>query len=235
MVAVAKLRSMPGRDAATSTPARDAPPRCLMNAAKAIAGATRWNNSTTSWNFAPRCNEELHVTTKEHPKTPCNARPPSSNSPRNSPRSPKKTRAQKPPNWKLSPWAVLTYLMGGKLDRRRHDHAEVRRPAPADGNRRRDARHRSRAVAAWTAGHRQELGERAHRRGDQRRLDAAGARHGRHRRRIHPLQLELRAAARKGSVARRRWSRARSCVRWKPARSAGSRSSRACRPTCRTR
>src|SRR5688572_32053887 len=23
---------------------------------------------------------------------------------------------QKPPNWKLSPWAVVTYLMGGKLD-----------------------------------------------------------------------------------------------------------------------
>ena len=22
---------------------------------------------------------------------------------------------QKPPNWKLSPWAVLQYLMGGKL------------------------------------------------------------------------------------------------------------------------
>jgi hypothetical protein len=23
---------------------------------------------------------------------------------------------QKPPNWRLSPWAVVTYLMGGKLD-----------------------------------------------------------------------------------------------------------------------
>ena len=23
---------------------------------------------------------------------------------------------QKPPNWKLSPWAVRTYLLGGKLD-----------------------------------------------------------------------------------------------------------------------
>src|SRR6185503_5388774 len=23
---------------------------------------------------------------------------------------------QKPPNWKLSPWAVVTYLMGGKAD-----------------------------------------------------------------------------------------------------------------------
>src|SRR5687767_1774514 len=23
---------------------------------------------------------------------------------------------QKPPNWKLSPWAVVTYLIGGKLD-----------------------------------------------------------------------------------------------------------------------
>ena len=23
---------------------------------------------------------------------------------------------QKPPNWRLSPWAVVTYLIGGKLD-----------------------------------------------------------------------------------------------------------------------
>src|SRR5262249_53073298 len=25
-------------------------------------------------------------------------------------------KRQKPPNWRLSPWAVVTYLMGGKLD-----------------------------------------------------------------------------------------------------------------------
>ena len=33
----------------------------------------------------------------------------------------------RPPSWKLSPWAVATYLLGGDARRRLRDHAEVHR------------------------------------------------------------------------------------------------------------
>ena len=66
--------------------------------------------------------------------------------------------------------------------KRRRDHAQVHRQPPADRDRRRHAGHRPRAAAARRAGHGQDVGLRAPGRGDQRRLDAARAGHGRHRR-----------------------------------------------------
>ena len=104
----------------------------------------------------------------------------------------------RPPNWKLSPWAVVTYLLGGVLADGTVDHAEVRRPAPARRDRRRHARHRPGAAAARRAGHGQDVGQRAPRRGDQRRLDAARPGHGRHDRGVAALRLELRPAAGRG-------------------------------------
>ena len=83
--------------------------------------------------------------------------------------------------------------------RRRHgDRPEVRRPAPADRDRRRHARHRPRPAAARRPGHGQDVGQRAPRRGDQRRLHAARAGHRRHDRGVAALRLELRPPARRG-------------------------------------
>ena len=56
------------------------------------------------------------------------------------------------------------------------DHAEVRRPPPARRGRRRHARHRPRAAAARRARHGQDLGLRAPRGGDQRRLARCSSR-----------------------------------------------------------
>ena len=115
----------------------------------------------------------------------------------------------RPPSWKLSPWAVRTYLLGGKLA----DGFEV--TPKYIGN----ARLIEIAVATlatdrallllgvpgtakcWVA--------RAPGRGDLRRLDAARPGHRRHRRERAPLRLELRAAAGRGPVARARWCPAR--------------------------
>ncbi len=36
----------------------------------------------------------------------------------------------RPPRWKLSPWAVATYLLGGTLDDGFVDHAQVHRQPP---------------------------------------------------------------------------------------------------------
>ena len=105
----------------------------------------------------------------------------------------------RPPGWRLSPQAVVTYLLGDGDG----DHAEVRRAAPADGGRRRHPGHRPGAAAARRAGHGQDLGLRAPGRGDQRRLDAARPGHRGHAGGGDPLRLELRPAARRGPVARR--------------------------------
>ena len=64
--------------------------------------------------------------------------------------------------WRLSPWAVATYLLGGDAARRHRDHAQVRRRPPADRDRRRHAGHRPGAAAARRARHRQDLGRREH-------------------------------------------------------------------------
>ena len=130
----------------------------------------------------------------------------------------------RPPNWRLSPWAVVTYLLGGAAARRHRDHPEVRRPAPPDRDRRRHARHRPGAAAARRARHRQDVGQRAPRRRDQRRLDAARAGHRRHDRGDVALRLELRPPARRGPERGRARARARSTGRCRPARSSASRS-----------
>ena len=75
---------------------------------------------------------------------------------------------------------------------------EVRRPAAAGRDRRGHAGHRPGAAAARRARHGQDVGQRAPRRGDQRRLDAARPGHRRHHRGVAALRLELRPAARRG-------------------------------------
>ncbi len=119
---------------------------------------------------------------------------------------------ERPPKWLLSPWAVAD-LRDGRDARRRHGHlAEIRRPQAAHRDCRRDARHGSRAAHPRCPGHGQELGERAHRGGDQRRFHAPRAGNGRHAGGSHPLRLELRAAARQGTDHSTRWFRAPSCA-----------------------
>ena len=106
----------------------------------------------------------------------------------------------RPPNWKLSPWAVRTYVLGGKLATA-SDHAQIRRQRAADRDRRSDAGNRPGAAAARGPGHGEVLGLGAPRGRDLRRLDAAHPGHGGHRREGAPLRLELRAAARRGAAA----------------------------------
>ena len=85
-----------------------------------------------------------------------------------------------------------------RAGRRHADHPEVRRPAPPRRDRRGDAGHRPCPAAARRAGHGQDVGQRAPRRGDQRRLHAARAGHGGHDGGVAALRLELRPAARRG-------------------------------------
>jgi hypothetical protein len=65
---------------------------------------------------------------------------------------------ERPPNWRLSPWAVVTYLLGGTAGHHA-DHPEVRRAAPADRDRRRHARHRSGPAVARRPRNREDVGE----------------------------------------------------------------------------
>ena len=116
------------------------------------------------------------------------------------------------------------HLPDGRSPRRRHgDHAEVHRTAAPHRDRRGHAGDRPGPAAARRAGHGQDVGQRAPRRGDQRRLDAARAGHRRHHRGVAALRLELRPPARRGSDrggaraepgvpgdARGRWSASRS-------------------------
>ena len=110
-------------------------------------------------------------------------------------------RGRRPPApAELEPVAVgRRHVPPRRRARRRHgDLPEVRRPAPADGDRRRHARHRPRPAAARHPGDGQDVGQRAPGRGDQRRLDAARAGHRRHDRGVAALRLELRPPARRG-------------------------------------
>ena len=59
----------------------------------------------------------------------------------------KPTTKPRPPRWKLSPWAVATYLLGGNARRWDRDHAEIHRQSPPDRNRHRHARDRPRVAA----------------------------------------------------------------------------------------
>ena len=56
---------------------------------------------------------------------------------------------QRPPNWKLSPWAVRTYLLGGTLANGFEVTPKYIGNGAADRDRRRDAGHRPRAAALW--------------------------------------------------------------------------------------
>ena len=95
---------------------------------------------------------------------------------------------ERPPGWRLSPWAVVTLPARRRAERRHRHHTQVRRPAAPRRDRRRHAGHRPGAAAARRARHGQDLGERAPRGGDQRRLDACSCRAPPARRRTHPLR-----------------------------------------------
>ena len=115
---------------------------------------------------------------------------------------------ERPPNWQLSPWAVVTYLVGGELP----DGTVI---TPKYVGRRRLVEIAVATLATDRAllllgvpGHRQDLGERAPGRRDQRQLDAARAGHGRHDRGDAAVRLELCPPARRGAV--------RGCTRAEP-------------------
>ncbi len=105
----------------------------------------------------------------------------------------------RPPHWQLSPWAVVTYLMGGCPGGRHRDLTEVRRLPPADRGSRGNPGHRSRAAPPRCAGYGKVLGVGAPGRGDLQRLDLDGAGHLWHGRRGHQVRLELCSAARRGA------------------------------------
>ena len=107
---------------------------------------------------------------------------------------------QRPPNWKLSPWAVRTYLLGGTLANGFERLAQVHRQRAPDRDRRRHAGHRPRPAALGVPGTAKSWVARAPGGGHLRRFHAAGAGHRRHRRGGHPLRLELRAAAGRGAI-----------------------------------
>ena len=117
-----------------------------------------------------------------------------------------RARARRRP---AAPAAVAALAVGGddlparRRGGRHDDHAEVRRPAAAGRARRRDARHRPRAAPARRPGHGQDVDVRAPQRGDLRRQHAGRPGHRGHARGGAALRLELRAAARRGPVARR--------------------------------
>ena len=141
----------------------------------------------------------------------------------------------RPPQWRLSPWAVTTYLLGGTLDDGTEITPKYLGSRRLDGGRRRLAGDRPGAAAARRARHREDLGQRAPRRRDQRRLDAASCRARRARRRSRCATAGTTRGCSPRARRGRRSCRARSCGPWRRARSSGSRSSPASRPTCRTR
>ncbi len=112
---------------------------------------------------------------------------------------------QRPPRWKLSPWAVVTYLMGGKLK-----NGTVITPKYI-GNQRiieiavATLTTDRALLAARRAGHSEELGQRAPGGRDQRRLRPHGAGDGGGRRR--------RRSATAGTT-RCCWPRGRRARRW---------------------
>ena len=64
---------------------------------------------------------------------------------------------QRPTGWRLSPWAVVSYVLGGKLADGTVVVPEVHRRPAAGRDRGRDARHGPRAAAARRSGHGQDL------------------------------------------------------------------------------
>ena len=100
---------------------------------------------------------------------------------------------------------LATVAVGGRdvparrrAARRHLDHAQVRRSAAVDGDRRGHAGHRPGAAAPRRAGYGQDVGQRAPRRRHQRRLDVARPGHGGHDRGDAALRLELRPTPRRG-------------------------------------
>ena len=104
----------------------------------------------------------------------------------------------RPANWRLSPWAVVTYLLGG-TPARPSSRRSTSAPA-ADRGRRRHPGHRSGTAAARRAGHRQNLGVANTWRRPSRIVDPADPGHRRDRGGGHPLRLELRPPAGRGPV-----------------------------------
>ena len=110
----------------------------------------------------------------------------------------------RPPHWQLSPWAVVTYLMGDVSRRWHRDRAEVRWLSPADRGSRGNPGHGSRAAPAGRTRYSQILGVRAPRRGDLQRLDLDDAGHlwdgrGGHQVRLELCSTALRRSERAGS------------------------------------
>ena len=107
----------------------------------------------------------------------------------------------RPPNWKLSPWAAATYVMGGTLE-----SGFVVSPKYIG-----DRRLIEIAIATLTTdrallllgvpGTAKSCLQRAPVRRHQRRLDPAGAGDGGHGPELRPLRLELRQAAGGGPLA----------------------------------
>src|SRR5215510_897259 len=113
----------------------------------------------------------------------------------------KKDDRERPPNWKLSPQAVVTYVMGGKAADGTVIAPKICRQPAADRDGGCDARDRSRAASAWRAGDGEILGLRASGGGDLRHLATAYPVHRRHRRKSDPLRLELCAALGERTIA----------------------------------
>ena len=101
----------------------------------------------------------------------------------------------RPPHWRLSPWAVVRYLMGGPLP----DGTMIRPKcglAPADRSGGGHPGHRSGAAASRRSRYGEVLGVRASGCGHLGRLHAVGTGNGGHCGRSHPVRMELRPLAR---------------------------------------
>ncbi len=84
----------------------------------------------------------------------------------------------RPHHWKLSPWAVAQYLLGGRLDNGFEITPKYVGQRRDCGDRRLHPRHRPRPASAGVARHGQNVGVRASVRRHFRRLNAAHSRHG---------------------------------------------------------
>ncbi len=105
----------------------------------------------------------------------------------------------RPPSWRLSPWAVALYVLGGELPDGTVVEPEVLRLASPRRDRRGHPGHRPGAAAPGRARHGEDLAGRAPGGRHQRLVDAGGAGHGGHGGGVAALRLELRTAAGRGA------------------------------------
>ena len=115
----------------------------------------------------------------------------------------------RPPSWRMSPQAVVTYLLGGTLPDGTVDHAQVHRAAAADRGGRGHPGHRPGAAAARPARHGQDVGVRASGRRHLRRLRRCWSRAPR----APPRRPSGTAGTTRGC-----WPRGRAGPRWCPRR-----------------